>query len=509
MAPKYTVVALILLTVFGCAMNAGAQRNPGVETSYSEIERRIENSDFLAADRQLMQLAITDPKDTRALTLLARLRFRQGRIDEARSLYQRVLGFESGNVSARINVARILLISRQVEAARNMMKAVDEGLNLPPALRLELAEIYLVMGDAERALKIAELLPAGVRGSLALPLLGETYLRLNRLNDLKALLPSMRKAAAQNTALAVRSAEVFRAAGLFPDAIALLSSVPRARRDTRVLISLSRLEVINGDLVRAKQHLLAGSRQDPLSPEVLSLQAFLESSSGNNEIALKTIVKARDLAPNSPTVLADFVVLTLRLGKPMLAFDAARTLAELAPDDLEYKYLLGVAALQSGNLDPAEATLESYVQVRPFDFRGCLALGMVFAGQTGRFARAQEQLAKCNEIDPSNSEARYQLALSYRSEGENSKAIKLLEQVIVRAPKKAQAFRELGALYLESGEDSKARIVLEKAAALAPNDGDAHFQLARLYNRIGETALAKKHQQIFQSLRGAWGKAAQ
>ena len=509
MIPRWTVIALMLFVIGGCAMNAGAQRKPGVETSYSEIERQIENSDFLGADRQLMQLAINDPRDTRALTLLARLRFRQGRVDEARSLYQRVLGFEPGNLSAKINLARILLISRQVEAARNMLNAVEEGPSLSPALRLELAESYLATGDADRALKIAELLPAGLRGSMALPLLGEINLRLNRLNDLKALLPLMRKTAAQNPALALRSAEVLRGAGMFGDAISVLSAVPVAKRDTKVLISLCRLEVLNGDFVGAKRHLLAASKRDPLSPELLSLQAFLESSSGSNETALKTMTKARDLAPNSPAVLADFVVLTLRLGKPVLAFDTARTLAQIAPDDLEYQYLLGVASLQSGNLDPAEATLESYVRVRPFDFRGCLALGMVFAAQTGRFARAQEQLAKCNEIDPSNSEARYQLALSYRSEGENSKAIGLLEQVIERAPKKAQAFRELGALYLESGEDAKARIALEKASALAPNDGDTHFQLARLYNRIGETTLAKKHQEIFQSLRGVWGKDAQ
>ena len=82
-------------------------------------------------------------------------------------------------------------------------------------------------------------------------------------------------------------------------------------------------------------------------------------------------------------------------------------------------------------------------------------------------------------------------------------------QTVERAPDNALALRDLGAVYLESGDDAKARTALEKAAALAPKDGDTHFQLVRLYNRIGETALAKKHQEIFQSIRGAWGKAAQ
>ncbi|MEQ1762110.1 MAG: tetratricopeptide repeat protein [Pyrinomonadaceae bacterium] len=499
-----------LLIALGLGVvDVAPQRKAGHETAYSEIERRIENSDFSVADRQLMQLAIEDPRDIKTLELLARLRFRQGRLDESRALYQRVLGLEPTNPAAGINSARIAFVAGHADEARRLLNAVDDGPKLLPTLRLELAAAYLLIGDAERSLKNAEALPAGIRSMSALPLFGEIYLRLNRLEAIKSLVPSMRTAAAQNSSLAVQCADVLRGAGMFKDAIGLLSAVPVTRRDGKVLINLSRLEVITGDLVRAKQHLQAASKLDPLSPELLSLQAYFESASGNNAAALKTITKAREVAPNSPAILADFVALTLRLGKPVLAFEAARTLTGIVPGDIEYQYLLGVASLQSGNLDPAEATLGSYVQVRPNDFRGCLALGMVFAAQNGRSAKAQEQLAKCNEMDPTNSEARYQLALSFKSQGENAKAISLLEQVIERAPDKAFAFRDLGALYLESGDDQKARNSLEKAATLAPKDGDTHFQLARLYNRIGEMALARKHQEIFQSIRGVWGKGAQ
>ena len=267
--------------------------------------------------------------------------------------------------------------------------------------------------------------------------------------------------------------------------------------------------MISEDPVRASEYLKQAARLDPRSAEVTSMQAYIESSKGNQEEALKMITRARDLAPRSPRVLADFVALTLRIGKPVLAYDAATFLTALAPDDWEYQYLLGVAALQSGNIETAQKTLERYVQLHVNDFRGCLALGMVFASQQGQTERAQAQLTRCNEIDPSNTEARYRLALSFKSQGENTRAIELLEEVVEREPNHAVGLRDLGALYLESGDDAKARAYLERAVALLPKDGDMHFQLARLYNRIGETALARQHQEIFQKLRGPWGKSAQ
>jgi len=375
---------------------------------------------------------------------------------------------------------------------------------------LELAAAYLLVGDPNTALSVAEALPQNVKNSDGLPLFAELYLRLGRLDAVGALVPLMKKAASQNAPLAVKCAEILRGAGMIKEAIGILVGLPpTVRNNAQVLLTLGRLEMVAENPVRAAEYLKHAARLDPRSAEVLSLQAYIANAAGNNDEAFKLITRARDAAPRSPRVLADFVALTLRIGKPVLAYDAAKALTALVPEDWEYQYLSGVAALQSGHLGPAQETLERYVQLHPRDFRGCLALGMVFAAQGGQTERAQTQLARCTEIDPSNTEARYRLALSFKSQGENKRAVVLLEEVIERSPDHAVALRDLGALYLESGEDTKARSCLERAVALLPKDGDTHFQLARLYNRIGEAALAKQHQEIFQKLRGPWGRSAQ
>ena len=157
----------------------------------------------------------------------------------------------------------------------------------------------------------------------------------------------------------------------------------------------------------------------------------------------------------------------------------------------------------------ASESLDRFIQKRPKDPRGCLAIGLVLAAQPERIEDARNQLRRCVETDPTNFEARYQLALSYKAQGENEKAIPELEATVKAAPEYAPALRDLGTLYLQAGDDSKARPLLERAASLNAQDGETHFQLSRLYNRIGEPALAKQHLELFQKLKDPGGRSAQ
>ena len=474
----------------------------------TDLERRIERSDLSGVDQSLMNILIAKPDNIRALELLARLRSSQGRLSESRALYQRVLRLDPKATMAKVRAARIAYLLGNKDEGVQLLSAVDAS-GLDPTQRMQLSATYLLIGELQAALRIAESLPDGVRNTEGVPLLGEIYLRLNRLNEVKALVPLMRAGVAKGPLFAISCAEVLRGAGLYQEGISLLLSLPAASRNrVSVLLLLSRLEILSNNFAAARQHLASAARLHPKSADVLSLQAFVEHSSGSSEKALILITRARQTAPESPTVLADFVALTLRIGKPDLAYDSARTLYMQQPGNPEAQYLLGVAALQNGNLSAAREMLEPYVQSHLSDFRGCLALGTLYRLQRDT-AKARSELARCNELDPANAEARTQLGLSYKSEGENPQAIDMFEQAVARAPNHPLAFRELGALYLESGDDVKARTMLERAAQIAPRDAETHFQLARLYNRVGETVLAKQHQEIFQKLRDERGKPAQ
>lgn len=465
------------------------------------FEKSIEQGKISEIERPLLNYAIANPNEPKILGLLAQVRVRQGRFAEAKGLYERVLTLDPSAVSAKINLGRIAFALGQKEKAREVLNEIAALPTIPPASQLDLATALFSVGEFQKALSFADKLPLKLKNNEALPVMAAIYLESGDKQKLKNLIPLMKKSAA-NPATAISCAEVLQNAGMNREAADLLrSTLAAAPNNVNVLVRLGRLEIDARDFAPAKRHLDLANKSKPGSPEILSAQALLESVQGNLAAAFDLLAEARRLAPNSPIVLADFVILAMRSNRPSLAVEAAKTLVNLNSENPEYKYLLGASFLQNGNIAAAQENLESFTQQRPTDSRGCLALGLTFAAQRDQIEKARKQLNYCLEINSQNYEAKYQLGLSYKTQGETERAVYWFEETVKSAPNYALVLRDLGALYLQSGAEAKAQIVLEKAAALDPNDADTHFQLSRLYNLIGKSELAKQQLEMFQKIR--------
>jgi Flp pilus assembly protein TadD len=268
-----------------------------------------------------------------------------------------------------------------------------------------------------------------------------------------------------------------------------------------VLLSVARFELAARNFAEARRHINRALTLEPRSSEILFVLATLENAEGNSTAAVAALQKARALTPESPTILAQLVLTAIRAHQSGLAAEAARDLLTRKPDDSEALYLFGAASLQNGSLVSARDALERFVKQQPNDPRGCLALGITIAAQKESLQAARSQFERCLQIDATNIEAKYQLGLLSKSEGETANAIKLFEEVIARAPDHANALRDLGSLFLQSNEAAKARAVLERAVALNAQDAETHFLLSRVYSRVGENALASRHLELFQKLK--------
>jgi tetratricopeptide (TPR) repeat protein len=470
----------------------------------ARVEKSVEEGRIEEVEKTLLDYAVAHPKDARALDLLGRVRYRQGRLEEARALYGRVLTLDPTLTKTRINLGRLMYDSGQREEARRLLVEVARIPSADADIRLSLAKALLLVGEYRTALAVADRLPVKTKSTEALPVIAAIYLALNERQTLSALIPSMKRASASIPTVAVQCAEVLRDAGMPEQAVNLLrSALGAAPNNADVLLMLGRLETEARDFAQARRHLERAAALDALSADALSALAALESAEGNPSAALASLERARVLAPDSPTLLAQFVLTAMRANRPRAASDAAAELLKLKPDEPEFLYLFGAAALQSGNLASAQKALERYTAERPEDSRGCLALGITFAAGRERPEAARAQFEKCLALDAANVEAKYQLALVFKSQGETAKAIPLLEDVAARAPRHAAALRDLGALYLQTNSDARARAALERAVALDAEDAETHFQLSRLYSRAGESALAERHLALFQKLKSA------
>lgn len=504
---KVWLLACLLFLVPAQIVVAQKKGSANVLTGF---EKSIEQGKINEIERPLLDYARANPGNSRALELLARVRTIQGRTDEAKALYGRALSLDPTSATAKIGAARIAFMLGQKDEAQQLLGSIIQTSSLTASTKMELAAALFLVGKFREALAVIDQLPVDVRNTKALPLTGDIYIETARNQELIDLVPRMKSSSAEDPGLAMQNADVLRRAGLVKDAIVLLrAAVSKKANNAQLFISLARLEIQTRDITQANEHLRRAAGLDPSSAEVLSTQAALENARGNTGAALELMAKARQIAPSSSIVLADYVVLAMRAGKPQEAVDAAKVLLSSDPENPEYEYLLGAASLQNGNIATAQSSLERFMQKRPNDSRGCLALGLTLAAQRDQIDNARRQMNRCLEIDPANFEARYQLGLSYKAQGDNDRAIKYIEDVLKQAPDYAPALRDLGTLYLQAGAGTKARELLERAAAVDPQDADTHFQLSRLYNQSGETALARQHFEIFQKLRSQGGKPVQ
>lgn len=493
-------ILLICLFPAICQLGLG-QNNPVASINLTRIETSIEQGKLDEVEKPLIDYAIAHPNDVRALELLSQVRYQQHRFEEALSLSERVLTLDPSFVRARINLGKLKYELGQREAARLLLTEVTTS-RLDVKERLALTKALVLVGEFEKARVVAEYLPAAVKNSSALPLRAAIYLGLNQRQGLVGLMPSIKKASVTSPEVAAACGEVLVQAGMLQEALdTFRSALAHAPNNFRLLVLLGQTEVKTGNLAEARRLLNSAVKLKPQTVDSLFAFGLLESAEKNYNAAVFNLEQANALAPESTLILVDLIVNAMRANRPGVAVDAANKLLQLKPDDPESQYLFGAASLQNGSLRSAQTSLVRYRQQRPDDVRGCLALGITFARQRNQSEQAVDQFEQCLKIDPTNTEAKYQLGALFKSEGEVNKAIQMFEEVIARASQHASALRDLGALYLQTGSEAKARAVLEQAAALNPEDAETHFLLSRLYNLIGESSLAKQHLGLFQQIK--------
>lgn len=468
----------------------------------ARFEKNIESDKYNEIEKDLFSYVVANPKDADGFALLARLRFRQNRLNEAKSLSNKALTLDKNSLRAKLTLAETHSRLNERERSLAILESISLNEISDESTRLNIGEIYAQIGECPKALILADKLSNKIKNGLALPMRADCYLQLGDRNKITELIPNARLAIKQDPKVAVRFAGVLSKFALHIETIELLRSVVAVSpKDTPSLLILAKSEISIKDFKNAKIHLAQAEKIEPESDKLLFVKAFWESEQGNVLQSLELLDRSLIANPDNKEVLARLVVTAMRANQSGKAVHAAQLLLDLEPENLEYLYLFGASSLQNNSLRKAEVALKKILEIRPDDSRSCLALGLTYAAQTDKIAEARNQMVRCLEIDPKNYEAAYQLGLSYKTQGETQKAIEYLEKTINIAPNNASALKDLGAVYLQIGLENQARTVLEKSVSLDSADADTHFQLSRLYNLIGERELAKKHLEIFQKIK--------
>ena len=135
-------ILTIGISVFCICGVASAQKTAADKNALAKFEKSIEQGNFAAIERELLNYAIANPNDARGFELLAKLRLAQNRLSEARSLYQKALSLDQNLPSAKINLAVINFQTGNVSQSISILDEIsDKDISGEP-LRFKLAQAY-------------------------------------------------------------------------------------------------------------------------------------------------------------------------------------------------------------------------------------------------------------------------------------------------------------------------------------------------------------------------------
>lgn len=193
----------------------------------------------------------------------------------------------------------------------------------------------------------------------------------------------------------------------------------------------------------------------------------------------------------------------LAAGAPDLATFQRR--AELAPQDAEAQFNLGLVAYQAKRLDVSRAALAKAVKLAPQDAEAWELYGTVLAA-SGRDAEAAQALRSAVKLQPKRPKAWMQLGAALAA-SEDPKSLEAAaeayEQAAKLEPADGRARLNQGLVWARLGRDAKAREALERAVKLKGGEG-AQRSLCVLYSRQGDF---KRAQAACQAAAQAQGRA--
>jgi arylsulfatase A-like enzyme/Tfp pilus assembly protein PilF len=197
--------------------------------------------------------------------------------------------------------------------------------------------------------------------------------------------------------------------------------------------------------------------------------AMLASDDNRPDDARKSLEKALQLDPASPTALRQLGELELAAGDYSKAASHLKRACELRPEDStaasEWAQAAEKSAETSNDWPGARDALEASLKLSPSEMPARLMLGRVYL-RLKDAKNAQDQFEAALLVDSENTEGRVGLAEAQVLQSDSAGALPDLEALTKSDPKNAAAWRLLAEAYRGTHKDQDAKRAEEKAAAL-------------------------------------------
>lgn len=493
---EWRVVVVVLMLALGCSSVSGRGSKPSAAAPEAQRVVRPEappDYDVLVGEfaaREARFEAARDAfaravaKDPDSAALHAKLAQFEAQLDEPRSAMvhaRRAVELDPENVPARIFLARLHRVNRDVEAMEEVLRG-DDGEPIDTMAALMLYQAYIDTERFPEALVLAEQLAAedseNVNGYIAIATIHE---RMGQYEEAEAALRAALELEPGDLTLYSRIARLHRTAGNREAEIALYQELLKDRPDHyATLVSLGEAQVAAGRVAEAIDTFRLVAGQYPDDNQILRRLASLYFAEQRYEEAGALLESAIAEQPISEELYYSLGQVQRAMGELDAALDSFAHITPGQPAYPEARLQIVAVYEELGDFEAAAHEVDAVLALRP-----SRALEFHYAGLLARAGRPEDGVARLEAMlaeKPDDEEILYQLGVLHGLMKQTDEALRYMHAALDLNPDNPNALNYIGYTFAEQGERlDEAEELIRRALELRPDDGYITDSLGWVY----------------------------
>lgn len=506
--------------------NRMLQRNPNDVQAHILLANSLAGlKDTEGAVASFEKAVSLDPSRSATYAELGSIQLFSGNKAEAEKAFRKAIELDPKSASAHVAMANYLWAAGQMQDAENEMR---KALELDPKHMVanRAMAMYLMLSnrvnEAEPHLKVVAENTPTAEGKY---FLAEYYVRLNRLDEARAMLTPLVQGKDTFVGASVRLARIEALSKKNADAHRLIDAVlAREPKNADALITRGRLFLSENNTVNALTALQAAVEANPRSMDAHLALAHTYTLRGQNKEALTAYNDALKIDGNNVEGRLGLARLQINMGNAQEAVPLVLKVVEERPTHGEARLLLMHGLMAAGDLNGATRQLETlektnannaavqnaagmlatlkkdsegarraYERALAADPRSYQALaGLLTAEMNSKqFGRARQLIEKRLAEMPNDPNTLLMAAQTYGAIGDAFEMEKALKKTVEADPASLQAYTMLGRMYYQQGRLDLARRELEKYVQTAPLSVPGNTMLGTILELQGKKDEAK------------------
>ena len=453
-------------------------------------EAYLQQGNFNSAEKELEKAHSLGASLEKALPKLASVKAKLGDYVGVKEVLEQATEVEEETLASVLLYAGIsaTLINRLEEAQDFFSQAVGLDIETP---QTQLAEAYLLLTkqNHENSLQIVEnvlsdtpdyrealLLKASILYSQQKYKLGNEVL-----NEYLRITPRDYQTAFNNVNGHIRAGEYDKAELKLSALLKVFSSSAIGNQYK------AEIEYQKGDYESAKRNAELSEQQGNQSPFIKILIGFSAYQLGQLEQAYDNLVRVENYFPPSHSVSKVLTIIKVKLGYSDEAVSSIITADSFTDDDTSFLQLASIEMARFGNFEDAQKVISKASIISPNNSRLLAQQGVIKLSNQDKDGIVSFERAL--ELDPNMVEVEFSLGMQYITEGELSKAEKIVARFLENQSSIEYGYVLQGLIGIEKDNYEEAVKSFNNALQVNENSAIALFNLGFLNEASPEVAL--------------------